>query len=70
MNYFIFDYNKDLKFIDSFLESASLAHQQEKKTKAGSFGNLFGENILACTQKENKIAGCVAIEIKKLKTVI
>lgn len=60
----IFDYDKDDGYIESFLESASLAHKIPKKTKEWfewKFkNNPFGETILACAFDNNKIIGCVA----------
>lgn len=64
MNYFIFDFTKDISLIDSFLTSASLAHNQDKKTKEWFLwkfkDNPFGESILACAKENGIIAGCVA----------
>ena len=64
MNYFIFDFNKHINLIDSFLTSASLAHKQEKKTEDWFYwkfrDNPFGETILACAEEDGIIAGCVA----------
>lgn len=68
MRYFIFDYSKDAFLIDSFLESASLAHKQEQKDK-NWFNwkfrdNPFGEAIMSCAEDDNKIIGCVAYGIQ------
>lgn len=64
MRLFIFDYDSDTYLIDSFLESASLAHKQEKKTEEWFYwkfrDNPYGESILACAEENGIIAGCVA----------
>ncbi|TYB69459.1 GNAT family N-acetyltransferase [Bizionia saleffrena] len=64
MRYFIFDFNKDSSMVESFLHSASLAHNQPAKTKDWFFwkfrDNPFGEAVLACVENEGQIVGCVA----------
>ncbi|WP_352421866.1 GNAT family N-acetyltransferase [Proteiniphilum sp.] len=64
MNYFIFNYETDKQLIDSFLESASLAHKIPQKTKEWFLwkfrDNPYGEAILACAEEDEKIVGCVA----------
>lgn len=64
MRYFTFDFTSDTHLIDSFLESSSLAHKQEKKTKEWFLwkfrDNPFCESIIACAEEHGVIAGCVA----------
>jgi hypothetical protein len=64
MRYFIFDFNRDLKFIPSFLKSAAEAHHQPKKTKEWFLwkfrDNPFGATILSCAEEDGEIVGCVA----------
>ncbi len=68
MDYFIFQYKIDEPLIDSFLESASLAHKELIKSKDWFLwkfrDNPFGESILACAKKDDKIIGCVALGIQ------
>lgn len=69
MRYFIFNFQKDVHLIDSFLESASMAHNQEKKTEDWfnwKFrDNPFGDSIIACAEEDDKIVGCVAYGIQE-----
>jgi len=64
LNYFIFDFRRDLHLIESFLDAASDAHNQARKTKEWFLwkfkDNPFGETILACVEDKDKIVGCVA----------
>lgn len=69
MNYFIFDYNKHAHLIESFLESAALAHNHPTVKNLEWFiwkfrNNPYGETILACVEENNKIIGCVAYGIQ------
>jgi GNAT superfamily N-acetyltransferase len=65
MKYVIFDFLRDFMMIDSFLESASIAHKQSIKSKKWFLwkfrDNPFGESILACAITDNKVVGCVAL---------
>lgn len=57
--------------IESFLHSASLAHNQPTKSKDWFLwkfrDNPFGETILACVEEEGVIVGCVAYGIQNFK---
>lgn len=68
MRCFIFNFVTDAHLIDSFLESASVAHKQVKKDLdwfTWKFrDNPFGESIMACAEVDNKIVGCVAYGIQ------
>lgn len=68
MKYKIFDFKCDTNYIDSFLESASLAHKEPKKTLDWFYwkfrDNPFGKTILACAEDDGKIVGCVAYGIQ------
>lgn len=68
MDYFIFQYKNDEHLIDSFLESASIAHKEKIKTKDWFLwkfrDNPFGESILACAKIDGKIIACVALGIQ------
>ncbi|MGV8947025.1 MAG: GNAT family N-acetyltransferase [Lutibacter sp.] len=68
MKYFIFNFKDDVHLIESFLESASLSHKQEKKDKDWFFWkfreNPFGKSILVCAKEDDKIVGCVAYGIQ------
>ncbi|MFC4633314.1 GNAT family N-acetyltransferase [Dokdonia ponticola] len=65
MNFFIFELEKHEYLIDTFLESASLSHNKDKKTKEWFLwkfkDNSFGKPILACVEDQNKIVACVAL---------
>ena len=68
MTTFIFDFKSHEHFIPSFLEAASLAHGEPKKTKEW-FNWKFKENpqgeaILACAHDGDTITGCVAYGIQ------
>lgn len=78
MEIFLFNFDKHAYLIDSFLESAALAHNHSKvKTQEWFYwkfrDNPFGKTILACAKEENKIIGCVAYGmqdfIKDKKTI-
>ena len=64
MDYFVFDFDKHSFLVDSYLESASLAYKQERKSKdwfKWKFrDNPFGKTILACAEDKKNIVGCVA----------
>lgn len=68
MRYFIFDYYNDDYLIESFLDSLSLAHKHEKKTKEWFLwkfkDNPYGESILACAEEKGVFIGCVGIGIQ------
>ena len=70
MKYIIFDFNKHQHLIDSFLNSASKAHKQTKKSiewfNWKFRDNPFGKSILACAIENNQIVGCVAYGIQPL----
>lgn len=61
----LWEYGNDDKFIESFLNSASLAHKQPIKTKEWfkwKFEcNPYGKAILACAFDQETVAGCVAL---------
>ena|SRR5690606_18838952 len=63
MEYSIFSYTNNLDKIDSFLESASMAHNQTKKTKEWFLwkfrDNPYGKSTLVCAEDAGKIIGCV-----------
>jgi GNAT superfamily N-acetyltransferase len=69
MKYFIFDYSKDCSLIDSFLESASLAHKNIKKSKDWFYwkfrDNPYGESVLSCIKDNDDIVGCVAYGMQR-----
>lgn len=69
MEYSIFSYTNNLDKIDSFLESASMAHNQTKKTKEWFLwkfrDNPYGESIMACAEDQGNIVGCVAYGMQK-----
>lgn len=68
IQYKILSHNISEKLIESFLESASISHKEEIKTKewfSWKFGsNSFSNTILACALDDEKIIGCVAIGIQ------
>lgn len=68
MDYFIFKYKTDEHLIDSFLESASIAHKDIIKSKEWFLwkfrDNPFGESILSCAKTDGKIIACVAFGIQ------
>ena len=68
MEYFIFKLGRDEHLIQSFLESASLAHNEEIKSTdwfLWKFGNnSFGQSILACAKDAGKIVASVALGIQ------
>lgn len=63
MNYFIFNFHEHEYLIESFLQSAALAHKEKIKTEDWFLwkfrDNPFGESILACVEDNGKIVGCV-----------
>jgi hypothetical protein len=67
MKLFIFNFIENEDLIDSFLESASIAHNEQPKPK-DFFNwkfrdNPFGKSILACALHDNNIIGCVALGV-------
>lgn len=64
MRYFIFNYTKDVNFIESFLQSKAFATNTVPKTKEWFLwkfrDNPFGETVLACVEEDGSIVGCVA----------
>lgn len=69
MRYFIFDYDTDSKFIDSFLLSAFKAHGYSEVNSKEWFywkfrDNPYGESILACAEENGVITGCVGYGIQ------
>lgn len=72
MNLFIFNFKEHTHFIESFLESASMAHKHsEKRTKDWFLwkfrDNPFGETVLACAEDNGEIIGCVAYGMQKFR---
>lgn len=69
MRYFIFNFETDHDFIESFLIAASKAHgYQSIKSKEWFYwkfrDNPFGESILACAEENGVITGCVGYGIQ------
>lgn len=68
MNLFLFDFNQHQDLVDSFLLSASLAHNEKIKARDWFYwkfrDNPFGESILACISENGNIIGCVALGLQ------
>ncbi len=71
MNFFLFDFNKHIHLIDSFLDSAALSHKEAKKSKEWFLwkfrDNPFGESVLACVEDNGSIVGCVAYGLQDFR---
>ena len=59
----LFDLKRDEGKIDSFLDSASLAHKNERRSKEWFlwkfFGSPYGESILMCAFDNDCVVGCM-----------
>jgi GNAT superfamily N-acetyltransferase len=71
MDYFIFNFNKHLHLIPSFLKSASLSHKIPLRDKDWFLWKFrdspYGQSVLSCVKDGDKIIGCVGYGLQPFK---